>query len=344
MRRRLRWRSLAAAIAFAQAPRSVTVYEGARLILGDARPPIENGVFVVDGGRISRRRCESIGCSPARRRARRPDRQDGDAGDDQRARPHRLRGLHQLGRGELHAAERSRSPSARSVLRRRRDTVGRQQPDRAGASVPAGSTGGQVSARLAIFLHARHGAAQRRPGCRAAGRDHALHVVNEVSTPEEARRAVRAMAAQRIRSVKIWDDDRRGTYPKLSPETCPRDHRRGARAPDAGQRPRDDAARSEGSGARRRRRARPPGPERKARRRISVDPAREEAGTGRRSSGSAIAPRSASRIRSSRKRCPRRWSPRFARRRKRARSRRVADRRRRTLRGARRSSATTSRR
>jgi acetamidase/formamidase/imidazolonepropionase-like amidohydrolase len=47
----------------------------------------------------------------------------------------------------------------------------------------------------------------------------ALHVVNEVATPQEARAAVRAMAAKHIGSVKIWVDDRRGTYPKLSPDT-----------------------------------------------------------------------------------------------------------------------------
>ena len=47
----------------------------------------------------------------------------------------------------------------------------------------------------------------------------ALHVVNEVTTPQEARAAVQAMAAKHIGSVKIWVDDRRGTYPKLSPET-----------------------------------------------------------------------------------------------------------------------------
>jgi imidazolonepropionase-like amidohydrolase len=46
----------------------------------------------------------------------------------------------------------------------------------------------------------------------------ALHVVNEVTTPLEARAAVKAMAAQQIGSVKIWVDDRRGTYPKLSPD------------------------------------------------------------------------------------------------------------------------------
>ena len=50
------------------------------------------------------------------------------------------------------------------------------------------------------------------------------------------------MAAKHIRSVKIWVDDRRGTYPKMSPDDRRGDHRRGARAPDAGQRARDDAA------------------------------------------------------------------------------------------------------
>jgi len=46
-----------------------------------------------------------------------------------------------------------------------------------------------------------------------------LHVINEVSTPDEARAAVRRMADQKIPQVKLWYDDRRGSYPKLTPET-----------------------------------------------------------------------------------------------------------------------------
>jgi imidazolonepropionase-like amidohydrolase len=46
----------------------------------------------------------------------------------------------------------------------------------------------------------------------------ALHAVSEVSTAAEARAAVQAMAAKKLRSVKIWVDDRRGTYPKMPPE------------------------------------------------------------------------------------------------------------------------------
>ena len=45
-----------------------------------------------------------------------------------------------------------------------------------------------------------------------------LHVINEVSTPDEARAAVRRLADKKIPQVKLWYDDRRGTYPKLTPE------------------------------------------------------------------------------------------------------------------------------
>ena len=46
----------------------------------------------------------------------------------------------------------------------------------------------------------------------------ALHAINEVSTGEEARASVRKMAGLGIKAVKIWVDDRRGTYPKMTPE------------------------------------------------------------------------------------------------------------------------------
>jgi imidazolonepropionase-like amidohydrolase len=46
-----------------------------------------------------------------------------------------------------------------------------------------------------------------------------LGVINEVSTPEEARTRVRRMAEQKIGHVKMWVDDRGGTYPKLQPDT-----------------------------------------------------------------------------------------------------------------------------
>jgi imidazolonepropionase-like amidohydrolase len=46
-----------------------------------------------------------------------------------------------------------------------------------------------------------------------------LQVINEVSTPDEARAAIRRIADRKIPQVKLWYDDRRGSYPKLTPET-----------------------------------------------------------------------------------------------------------------------------
>src|SRR5439155_2441248 len=46
----------------------------------------------------------------------------------------------------------------------------------------------------------------------------ALKAVYEVSTPAEAIAAVQSMAEKNLTSVKIWVDDRRGSYPKMTPE------------------------------------------------------------------------------------------------------------------------------
>jgi imidazolonepropionase-like amidohydrolase len=45
----------------------------------------------------------------------------------------------------------------------------------------------------------------------------ALNAVYEVTTDAEARAAVQGMAAKGLKNVKIWVDDRRGTYPKMTP-------------------------------------------------------------------------------------------------------------------------------
>jgi imidazolonepropionase-like amidohydrolase len=47
-----------------------------------------------------------------------------------------------------------------------------------------------------------------------------LHVIREVSTPDEARAEVRTLAQRQIKWLKLWYDDRGGSYPKLTPETA----------------------------------------------------------------------------------------------------------------------------
>jgi imidazolonepropionase-like amidohydrolase len=46
----------------------------------------------------------------------------------------------------------------------------------------------------------------------------ALHAVYEVTTAEQARAAVKTIAGRQAKHLKIWVDDRRGTYPKMPPE------------------------------------------------------------------------------------------------------------------------------
>jgi imidazolonepropionase-like amidohydrolase len=46
----------------------------------------------------------------------------------------------------------------------------------------------------------------------------ALHAVYEVTTDAEARAAVKTIAGKKIEDLKIWVDDRRGTYPKMPPD------------------------------------------------------------------------------------------------------------------------------
>jgi len=92
-------------------PSGAVIYEGARLIVGDGRAPIEGGAFVVQNGRISAVGRQGAIATPA-----------GAARVDLTGKTvmpaminvhvHRVRGLHELGRRELHAAERPRPPAA----------------------------------------------------------------------------------------------------------------------------------------------------------------------------------------------------------------------------------------
>ena len=191
------------------------------------------------------------------RDARGPHREDRHADAGQRARAHRLRGLHELGREELHGRERPRSSAARGVLRRRRDAVGRQQSDRSvdrssrrirqAGKFPAASrfffmpgmappNGGPD----AILMKGTDGAAGRlrgvdRGGGAGGGPGHGGQGAEE--RQDLGRRSAR----------HVSEDDARGLQ---------RDHRRSAQASDAGACARDRAGRSEGGRARRRRRAR----------------------------------------------------------------------------------------
>jgi imidazolonepropionase-like amidohydrolase len=210
--------SFTGALAFAQARGTVVVYEGARLILGDGRAPIENGAFVVGEGRISAVGVKGGVAVPS-----------GAAHVDLTGKtvmPAMVNAHVHIGY-EGYTSWGAANYTPQNVL----DHLQREAYYGVGATQSVGSSPTDEALRFQQDQAAgRFSPASRfffMPGMAPphGGPDHvlmaatdALHVVNEVSTPTEARAAIQAMAAKQIGSVKIWVDDRRGTYPKLSPE------------------------------------------------------------------------------------------------------------------------------
>ena len=67
-----------------------TVFEGARLIVGNASAPIERSAFVIQGRQDHCRRPRGRDSDPGERDSRRPHRQDRHAGDRRYAQPYRV--------------------------------------------------------------------------------------------------------------------------------------------------------------------------------------------------------------------------------------------------------------
>ena len=212
--------ALASAVALAQPTGGgAVVYEGARLIIGDARPPIDNGAFVVQSGRIMAVGRRGAVAVPA-----------GATHVDLTGKtvmPAMINAHVHIGY-EGYTGWGANNYTPANVL----DHLQREAFYGVGATQSVGSSPTGPALQFQRDQQAGTFAPASRfffmPGMAPphGGPDHvlmaatdALHVVNEVTTPKEARAAVRAMAAQKIGSVKIWVDDRRGTYPKLSPET-----------------------------------------------------------------------------------------------------------------------------
>jgi imidazolonepropionase-like amidohydrolase len=212
--------ALTAVLAFAQAPRGgAAVYESGRLIVGDGRRPIENGAIVVQGGRITAVGVKGAVAVPA-----------GAAHVDLTGKtvmPAMINAHVHIGY-EGYTSWGAANYTPQNVL----DHLQREAFYGVGATQSVGSSPTEAALQFQRDQQAGKFAPASRfffmPGMAPphGGPDHvlmaatdALHVINEVSTPQEARAAVQAMAAKHIGSLKIWVDDRRGTYPKLSPET-----------------------------------------------------------------------------------------------------------------------------
>lgn len=179
----------------AQTPAAgVTVFEGARVIVGDGRPPIDNASFVVDGARIV---------------------QVGRAAD--------VRGP--AGAARVNLAGKTVMPAiidTHTHLGQTREALLNDLRRRAYFGVGAALSLGQDTADaayevraqtlpgMAKFFTAGRGITGPEPGRTTAP--------YWVTTATEARTAVQENAKRKIDIIKIWVDDRMGTVKKLSPE------------------------------------------------------------------------------------------------------------------------------
>jgi len=192
------------------------VYEGGRLIIGDGSAAIENGTFVVQSGHIT-----AIG------RAINPP--AGAARVDLAGKtvmPAMINVHVHIGY-EKYTSWGAQNYTAENVLDhlQREAFYGTAVTQSVGSSPLEASLQFQRDQQSGGFPPASHflftpGYAPPNGGPDEVLREatSALHVINEVSTAPEARASIQKMAAKGIKAVKIWVDDRRGTYPKMTPE------------------------------------------------------------------------------------------------------------------------------
>ena len=199
-------------------PSGVVIYEGARLIVGDGTAPIEGGAFVVQNGRIGAVGRRGSIATPAG--ATRVDL------TGKTVMPAMINVHVHIGY-EGYTTWGAENYTPQNVLDhlQREAFYGTAATQSVGTSPVDASLQFQRDQEAGKFPPASRfffmpGMAPPGGGPDAVLRvaTTALHVVNEVTTAQEARAAVKAMADKKIRNVKMWVDDRRGTYPKLTPE------------------------------------------------------------------------------------------------------------------------------
>jgi imidazolonepropionase-like amidohydrolase len=176
----------------AAAPVTAVVYEGATVLTGDGSAPIENGLVVVDQGRIV-----AVGAAGA------VTVPEGAARVD-------LKGKTVIPAIIDAHTHLSTNREALLVDLRRRAYFG------VGAAFSMGSDGEGVP--LEVRDEVIPGAARyRSAGLGITAPEPGRNQVHWVTTEEEARAAVQAEVARKADMIKVWVDDRDGKYKKLSP-------------------------------------------------------------------------------------------------------------------------------
>ena len=195
------------------------LYEGARLIIGDTTAPIEDGAFVVAEGRftaVGRRGAISVPSG-----ARRVD-LSGKTVMPALVNVH----VHMGYEGYTSWGAENHTPANLLDHLRREAFYGVAAATSVGTSPTEQALRFQRDQQEAKFPPAARFLFMPGMAPPGGGPDavlivatNKLGVINEVSTPEEARARVRRMFEQRIGHVKMWVDDRGGSYPKLQPAT-----------------------------------------------------------------------------------------------------------------------------
>jgi imidazolonepropionase-like amidohydrolase len=191
---------------------SVTVYEGARLITGDGSPAIENSAFVVDNNRFT-----AVG-------------QKGQIQVPEGARHVDLTGKTVIpgivdAHGHLGFVDMVTGSMSKANFTRENyiDHLERYAYHGVAATISTGTDMGELGYQLreeripnaARILTVGKGLAWPGSGPFDPSRN---DVPYPVTTPEEARAAVRDLAPHKPDFVKIWVDDRNGTQKKITPE------------------------------------------------------------------------------------------------------------------------------
>ena len=176
-----------------QAP-TVTVFEGARVIVGDGRAPVENATLVVSGTRVT---------------------QVGRAADVKV--PAGARRVSLAGKTVMPAIV-----DTHTHLSQEREALVQDLRRRAYYGVSAAMSLGQDVGDLAFQVRA-----ETIPGAArffTAGRGITMPEPGRTTAPywittaAEGRKAVQELAAKKVDIVKIWVDDRNGQYKKLTPD------------------------------------------------------------------------------------------------------------------------------
>ncbi len=194
------------------------VYEGARLIIGDGSAAVENGAFVVRNGHIT-----AIGNAGAIRVPGGATRVNLTGKTVMPA----MINVHVHIGYEGYTSWGAQNYTPQNVL----DHLQREAFYGTAVTLSVGSSptdasiqfqrdqrAGKFPAASRFFFMPGYAPPNGGPDEVLRAATTALHVINEVSTAQEARASVRRMHDKGITSVKIWVDDRRGTYPKMTPE------------------------------------------------------------------------------------------------------------------------------